>query len=57
MTICWPLLSSRFTTISPNSHIGDEKGHLVRTQGSCNHLWKKMGDTNEYQKLLEPPTK
>ncbi len=48
---------NKFTTISPYSCSGDEEGHIVRTQGSCSHLWRKYEYANEYWKLLEPPTK
>jgi len=34
-------LFSMIIAISLDSYNGDEKGHLVQTQRSCSHLWKK----------------
>jgi len=35
--------SNKIIAISLDNHNEDEKGHLVWTQGSYKHLWKKDG--------------
>ncbi len=48
-------LLSRFTTISLNCHIEDEKGHLVWTQKNCIHLWRKYGRHKWIPKIVGTP--
>jgi len=43
------------TVVSSNSNGRNEEGHLIQTQRSCNHLWRKYVWC--IPKLLEPPIK
>jgi hypothetical protein len=52
MTICWPFFSNQIVAISLDSHSEDEKGHLVWTQGSCSHLWRKCGRCQWIPKIV-----